>query len=850
MPDYADDTSKPGRKEAMLTADDKPPALPPDPAAIPATLKESPVWVCWRWTRVKGRWTKPPISARTLQKTDVTDPVSLSTFDEALARVTAGEADGIGVALAPASLLGVDLDDCRDPGTGEITAEALATVAGLDSYSEVSPSGTGVKVLVRAAKPGPRCRVGNVELYDAGRYFTLTGRALPGCPPEPMPRQDAVDALYARLFPSKAGKGTKPAPGPETATDNPTELPDDELLRVAFRSKQGESIRKLWEGDTTGYGSASEADLALCSKLAFYFPDPERLAAVFGRSALARDKWDRPDYRAATVAKALEGRTEFYKPRGGRRGFSPGNSTGAPSGESGGLPEILIGPDQGRVNDEAAASLANARDLYQRGGVLVQAVEQDAPSPEDAEVRRAAGALVVRDLPPALLQDRQSRAAVYLRAVERKEGVEYVKAPPPAWCVAAVHARGHWPAVPVLAGVVTHPVFLPDGTMLVAPGYHRPTGLLVRPPRGLAVSVPESPTLADAKAAMAELVMLVGDFPFQSPVYEAAWLAALLTLPARSAFCGSSPLFLFDGNTRGVGKGLLADVIALVVLGVRFPVMSYTPDAEEMRKRITSLALEGERSVLLDNLSGPIGNGVLDAALTTDTWRERILGGNRTYNGPLDLTWFATGNNCELRADTGRRTCHIRLETPDERPELKSGFRHPKLRAHVREHRAKYLSCVLTILRAWHVAGRPCVSLPAWGSFEEWSDVVRSCVVWLGLPDPGETRQELLTRSDRDAGAMGALLQVLRRIDPSRQGRTAGELIECAKSDAELRAAIDDVAGKQDARLLGYRLRSFARRVFDGLFLDHAGEGGRGVRWAAYAASDFRARHPAGAAAA
>ena len=99
--------------------------------------------------------------------------------------------------------------------------------------------------------------------------------------------------------------------------------------------------------------------------------------------------------------------------------------------------------------------------------------------------------------------------------------------------------------------------------------------------------------------------------------------------------------------------------------GGRLPVLSYTQDADELRKRITTLALEGERVVLLDNLSGPVGNGVLDAALTTDCWNERLLGTNRRYNGPLSLTWYATGNNCELRPDTGRRTCHgVNLNLP------------------------------------------------------------------------------------------------------------------------------------------------------------------------------------------
>jgi hypothetical protein len=75
--------------------------------------------------------------------------------------------------------------------------------------------------------------------------------------------------------------------------------------------------------------------------------------------------------------------------------------------------------------------------------------------------------------------------------------------------------------------------------------------------------------------------------------------------------------------------------------------------------------------VLLDNLAGPVGNDVLDAALTSDRWKDRLLGGNRVSDGPLHVCWYGTGHNVQFHADTARRACHVRLETPDERPELR-----------------------------------------------------------------------------------------------------------------------------------------------------------------------------------
>jgi hypothetical protein len=308
---------------------------------------------------------------------------------------------------------------------------------------------------------------------------------------------------------------------------------------------------------------------------------------------------------------------------------------------------------------------------YQRGGFLVHVLDQPAEPDPDAVVRRPVGAPVVRELARPLLRERLTRAATWRQWRGSGENAELVPAHPPDGCVGAVHAHGHWPAVRPLDAVLTHPVLLPTGDVLAADGYHRGVRVLTRLPPDLTVAVPDTPTRADVTAAVATLLDPLADFPFETPAHRAALVAGLLT-----------PLawFLIDGNVRGVGKGLLADVVALTVTGRRFPVMSYTSDREELRKKITTPAMEGERLVLLDNLAGAVGNDVLDAALTTDRWKDRVLGGNRVYDGPLQVVWFGTGNNVQLGADTSRRVCHARLESADERPEMKEGFRHADLR--------------------------------------------------------------------------------------------------------------------------------------------------------------------------
>ncbi|MGL6074885.1 MAG: DUF3987 domain-containing protein [Fimbriiglobus sp.] len=291
-------------KMAMLVGSEKPAVMPINAGQFPKSLASQRVWVGWRWEKVKGRWSKPPYSMEKSRKANVTLAEDWSTLNSILSAVKNGELDGVGIVLEAAGLLGVDLDDCRDPASGEIQPWAMEIVTLLNSYSEISPSGTGIKILVKAVKPGPQCRRDHVEIYDRSRYFTLTGHRLPDTPEEPEPRQTELDAVYKKwLAPAK------------TQVAEPRALDDDSLLKIAFQAKNGDRIRKLWNGDRSAYSSDSEADLALCTLLAFYFPDTNHLDAVFRRSGLYRAKWDRDDYRLSTLHKAIGSQTECYQPR-------------------------------------------------------------------------------------------------------------------------------------------------------------------------------------------------------------------------------------------------------------------------------------------------------------------------------------------------------------------------------------------------------------------------------------------------------------------------------------------------------------------------------------------------------
>jgi hypothetical protein len=526
----------------------------------------------------------------------------------------------------------------------------------------------------------------------------------------------------------------------------------------------------------------------------------------------------------------------------------PGRKRGE-SGESGessdGRPTILISTQEHEVNKKAAGCLAREQSLYQRGGMLARVVRDT--SPAAGGIRRPF-APRVEPLPAPLLRERLTACARWVVVKETKEGAVEVPAHPPGWCVPAVHARADWPGVRHLEAVVDYPVFKPDGTLLASPGYDPESGLLLdltgEPP-----AVPDKSTRDDALAAVGQGLEVVHDFPFASPCHRAAWLAALLTPLARFAFAGPAPLFLVDANVRAAGKGLSLDCISRILTGERFTVATYTSDEDELRKRITALALAGDRLVLFDNLEGHFGNAVLDAALTATSWEDRVLGVNRMARAPLFVTWYATGNNVAVHADTSRRVCHIRLESPEERPEERDHFRHPDLLGYIGENRPRLLAAALTVLRAYFVAGRPRQELTPWGSFDGWSRLVRSAVVWAGLPDPRETCQLLQDTADVPAESMGLLLRCWECMDEGRQGLTAAEVIDRLYKNppkpapdwhADMRAAVEALVGKGDSRLLGNKLRSYRRRVFQGRFIDKAGEQRRAACWAVFPAGQFR----------
>lgn len=156
-------------------------ALSVRPEDIPDEIKTYRAWVLWKRARIGNKWTKHPYCAYTERKASSTDLRTWGSFEDTLKVYEAGEYDGIGFVFSSGDpYCGVDLDDAVNPETGEVAVWAQQIIEGLDGYTELSPSSTGIHIIVRGELPAGGNRKGPLEMYDKKRFFTMTGHVLGG----------------------------------------------------------------------------------------------------------------------------------------------------------------------------------------------------------------------------------------------------------------------------------------------------------------------------------------------------------------------------------------------------------------------------------------------------------------------------------------------------------------------------------------------------------------------------------------------------------------------------------------------------------------------------------------------
>lgn len=284
--------------------------MPEAYATVPDTLKSLPNWVTWKKENKDGKPTKLPYQLSGYLASS-TDKATWTGFNE-VKHVKQSSTGGIGFVFDGSGIVGIDFDHCLKNGV--IDPRFSHIVEQLSTYTEISPSGTGLHLFIRCKeKPYDKGRKkGDIEIYSAERYFTITGSKWNNSPDEirEYPVQLIRELCDPLLNGNKQLADKKPAP-----VSSPLTMSDNDVLSKATQAHNGPKFNALYHGSTAGYPSESEADMALSMMLVFYTQDVNQIARLMRSSGLYREKWnENPGYLPRTIEAAIAKTTAHYDP--------------------------------------------------------------------------------------------------------------------------------------------------------------------------------------------------------------------------------------------------------------------------------------------------------------------------------------------------------------------------------------------------------------------------------------------------------------------------------------------------------------------------------------------------------
>ena len=359
--------------------------------------------------------------------------------------------------------------------------------------------------------------------------------------------------------------------------------------------------------------------------------------------------------------------------------------------------------------------------IFQRSGELVRIVTLPEAC-RDGTLNLPGGAVLVEPISRSALLETFERLVSFQKMDEK---LKPLAVDCPTKIAEFYLSRTGSKRLPVLTSVISAPLLLDDGTVVDQPGYHVSTGLYFVSDVDW-LEVPKAPTFADAQESLALLSSPFSQFPFCTEADKTAHLAGILTAIQRRVL-RTAPLFGFSAPERRTGKSLLAESLAIIATGRVAPATASSSDQEEFRKLITASLYHAHPVINLDNVERPLSSPSLCMALTQDIYEDRVLGESRNLQLPTRVLWTATGNNLTLKGDLTVRALLCSIDAGTEHPEER-GFKIDDLRQFLQERRPELVRAALTILRAYHVVGKPRQDVKPWGGFDEWSRNIREAL--------------------------------------------------------------------------------------------------------------------------
>lgn len=285
---------------------------------IPTELKHLKQWCIWKYEHRQGKKTKVPYSIDN-QMAKSNDERTWADYESARAAYQTHKADGLGFFFKE-PYMGIDIDDIAEEierfKRNDIADNLIFEMyESLKSYAEYSPSGTGIHIIIKGSVPGARRRKANVEMYDSGRFFTMTGNSLGKYTEVNEPNERTIDRLYRKYV------------GEQTVIQMPNldhgvthDLNESEIVARILNSKQADLFKKFMnDGWQELYASQSEADMSFANLLAFWCArDFTKMDSLFRQSSLMRGKWDerrgKTTYGEGTLYKAINEIQSVYTP--------------------------------------------------------------------------------------------------------------------------------------------------------------------------------------------------------------------------------------------------------------------------------------------------------------------------------------------------------------------------------------------------------------------------------------------------------------------------------------------------------------------------------------------------------
>ena len=516
-----------------------------------------------------------------------------------------------------------------------------------------------------------------------------------------------------------------------------------------------------------------------------------------------------PGYPAAPAATAEKPKRERKK---------------APRPELGDRTAIRLTPGELHLQVDAAEfALGKAETVFQKNNTIVEIGRTPEPNFEEEVVWAQA---VVR-VKSHSMRSHLSRV-VQCESFDARSG-DYNVCDVPMDLAESVLQRAS-SSLPPLRGFLSHPTLRRDGSYMSDDGYDHRTGILVDKCGVDFGELPMDPTIEDARASLNAFTGLIAGFPFVAPEDRSVALSGMVSSVLRQTM-QNCPMHAYTAPAAGSGKSTLVDLNSILTSGQDASCTATGATDEELEKRLVALYLAGKPVIAIDNVARPLGGEFLNIALSQARATTRILGKSEAPSVGTCALVCATGNSLKVIADMGRRVLVCSLDPKVARPELRVFDFDPK--DHLRANRAGYVVAALTIVRAWHVAGRPAYSSPIL-DYPHWQDV-RNALMWLGEADPAAT-MALARAEDPVLEELTALMlqwheafgttKVTCRDVVEASNKSAGGGYEAGFASPDLREAVSSIAARGAAlssKALGKYLKSKAKRIVDGMRFESAG---------------------------